>query len=82
MASVINLRGFWKLTWLEAKIFAREPMGFVGSLLMPVIIFLVVGKAVMSDCAGGRPVLQPRHPRRTGDRHRCRGVPGGDHVHL
>ena len=42
------LRGFWKLTWLEAKIFAREPMGFVGSLIVPVLVFLVVGKALVS----------------------------------
>jgi ABC-2 type transport system permease protein len=40
------LRGFWKLTWLEAKIFAREPMGFVGSLAGPLLVFLVAGKAM------------------------------------
>src|SRR3954467_1547103 len=39
------LRGFWKLTWLEAKIFIREPMGFVGTLLMPVVLFIVLGRA-------------------------------------
>src|SRR3954469_10458616 len=39
------LRGFWKLTWLEAKIFTREPMGFVGTLLMPVVLFIVLGRA-------------------------------------
>src|SRR4051812_10687211 len=38
------LRGFWKLSWVEAKIFAREPMGFVGTLLTPVIVFLIVGR--------------------------------------
>lgn len=43
------LRGFWKLSWVEAKIFAREPMGFVGTLIAPVIVFLVVGRAL----AGG-----------------------------
>lgn len=39
------LRGFWKLTWLETKIFSREPMGFVGTLVVPVIMFIVLGRA-------------------------------------
>ncbi len=39
------LRGFWKLTWVETKIFAREPMGFVGSLVIPVVVFVVLGRA-------------------------------------
>src|SRR5437868_2878212 len=39
------LRGFWKLTWLETKIFTREPMGFVGTLVMPVVLFVVLGRA-------------------------------------
>src|SRR4051794_19628085 len=39
------LRGFWKLTWVEAKIFTREPMGFVGTLIMPVVIFIALGRA-------------------------------------
>jgi ABC-2 type transport system permease protein len=46
------LRGFWKLTWLETKIFTREPMGFVGTLVMPVVVFLVLGRAL----GAGRPV--------------------------
>ena len=25
------LKGFWKLTWVETKVFMREPMGLVGS---------------------------------------------------
>jgi ABC-2 type transport system permease protein len=39
------LRGFWKLTWLETKIFTREPLGFVGTLVMPVVVFIVLGRA-------------------------------------
>ncbi|HKC79976.1 MAG TPA: ABC transporter permease [Gemmatimonadaceae bacterium] len=39
------LRGFWKLTWVEIKIFTREPMGFVGTLVMPVVVFLILGRA-------------------------------------
>jgi len=40
------LRGFWKLTWVESKIFTREPMGLIGTLGVPVIIFIVLGRAV------------------------------------
>jgi hypothetical protein len=25
------LKGFWKLSWVETKVFVREPMGFVGT---------------------------------------------------
>ena len=39
------LRGFWKLSWVETKIFAREPMGFIGALVVPVVIFIVLGRA-------------------------------------
>jgi ABC-2 type transport system permease protein len=49
------LRGFWKLTWLEAKIFTREPMGFVGTLVMPLVIFIVLGRALSI----GKPVAAP-----------------------
>jgi ABC-2 type transport system permease protein len=38
-------RGFWKLSWVEIKIFVREPMGFIGSLVMPLVIFIVLGRA-------------------------------------
>lgn len=40
------LRGFWKLTWLETKVFTREPMGFVATLVMPVLVFVVLGRAL------------------------------------
>ena len=38
------LKGLWKLTWLETKIFLREPMGVIGSILVPVAIFMVLGR--------------------------------------
>jgi ABC-2 type transport system permease protein len=38
------LRGLWKLTWLEIKIFLREPLGAIGTLLFPVLIFILLGK--------------------------------------
>lgn len=49
------LRGFWKLTWVETKVFAREPMGFVGTIGMPVILFLVLGRVLRA----GRMDLAP-----------------------
>ena len=39
-----SLRGFWKLTWVETKIFAREPMGVVATLVMPVALFVILGR--------------------------------------
>jgi ABC-2 type transport system permease protein len=39
------LRGLWALTWLELKIFIREPLGFIGTVFMPVAVFLVLGQA-------------------------------------
>ena len=38
------LRGLWKLTWLEIKIFLREPLGAIGTLLFPILIFILLGK--------------------------------------
>jgi ABC-2 type transport system permease protein len=42
-------RGLWKLTWLEIKIFLREPLGAFGSIIFPVLIFVVLGRLL-----GGR----------------------------
>jgi ABC-2 type transport system permease protein len=38
------LRHLWKLTWLELKIFAREPLGLIGTLLIPPLTVLVLGR--------------------------------------
>lgn len=48
------MRHLLKLTWLEIKIFVREPMGAIGSVLFPVIIFVVLA-GVSRD--GDRPML-------------------------
>jgi len=37
------LRGLWKLTWIELKIFLREPLGAFGTIGVPVLIFIVLG---------------------------------------
>ncbi|MGA7572576.1 MAG: ABC transporter permease [Terriglobales bacterium] len=40
------LRGLWKLTWIEIKIFLREPLGAIGTIGIPVLVFLVAGRMV------------------------------------
>jgi ABC-2 type transport system permease protein len=40
------MRGLFKLTWLETKIFAREPLGLIGSTLIPVALFVLMGRMV------------------------------------
>jgi ABC-2 type transport system permease protein len=40
------LRGLWKLTWIEMKIFLREPLGAFGTIVIPVLVFLIVGRIV------------------------------------
>ncbi len=39
-------RRLWKLTWLELKIFVREPLGFVGSVLVPMVLSLVLARGL------------------------------------
>jgi ABC-2 type transport system permease protein len=46
------MRGLWKLTWLEIKIFVREPLGFIGSVLVPLLVFIGMGRLFS---AGGKP---------------------------
>ena len=62
------MRGLWQLTWLEIKIFLREPLGAIGSLA-PVLAFVVLGRMMPRGAAapavpmtglfseGGIPVL-------------------------
>ena len=40
------LRGLWRLTWLEIKIFVREPLGVIGTVGMPVLVFVVLGRVL------------------------------------
>jgi ABC-2 type transport system permease protein len=49
------LKGFWKLTWVETKVFVREPMGVIGSLLVPVILYVVLGRSFGAGTSGVRP---------------------------
>lgn len=43
-----------KLTWLEIKIFLREPMGAIGAVLMPVVLFVVLGRTLSGGGAASR----------------------------
>src|SRR5262249_36503291 len=40
------LKGLWRLTWLEIKIFLREPLGAFGTILVPVLLFIGIGQVV------------------------------------
>jgi len=48
------MRGLFQLTWLEIKIFLREPLGAIGTLFVPVAMFLIVGRAMNRGGAGPR----------------------------
>ncbi len=38
-------RGLIGLTWLEVKIFVREPLGLFGTVIVPVVAFMLIGRA-------------------------------------
>jgi ABC-2 type transport system permease protein len=48
------LRGLWTLTWLEIKIFVREPLGFIGTVGFPVLTFVLLRRMF-----GGRASAAP-----------------------
>jgi ABC-2 type transport system permease protein len=50
------LTGFWKLTWVEMKIFVREPMGLVGTLALPLVLFIVLGRMLGASRAAATPL--------------------------
>ncbi|MFZ0303746.1 MAG: ABC transporter permease [Terracidiphilus sp.] len=43
------LRGIWKLTWIETKVFMREPLGAIGTIVVPVLVFVVVSRMIGSS---------------------------------
>jgi ABC-2 type transport system permease protein len=38
------MRGLWKLTWIEIKVFLREPLGAFGAIGLPVLVYIVFGR--------------------------------------
>ena len=49
------LRGLWKLTWLEVKIFVREPLGLIGTVAVPVLVFVVLSRVLGPRARSGAP---------------------------
>lgn len=49
------LRGFWRLTWLEIKIFVREPLGLIGTVGAPVLIFVLLGRVLGARARSASP---------------------------
>ena len=45
------LKGLLKLSWIETKVFLREPLGVIASLGVPVLVFVLFARALRS---GGR----------------------------
>ncbi len=54
------MRGLLGLTWLEVKIFLREPMGVVGTIGLPVLLF-VVPSLMLGPRATSRSLAVPRY---------------------
>ena len=48
------MRGLWQLVVLETKIFLREPLGAIGTILIPVAVFVLLGRFGGNDGPGGR----------------------------
>ena len=48
------LRGLLRLTWIEIKIFMREPLGAIGSIVMPVVLYLLFGRLGHAMAPPGR----------------------------
>src|SRR5450631_360961 len=45
------LRGLWKLTWIETKVFLREPLGAIGTIGVPVLLFVALGRITNHNLA-------------------------------
>jgi len=56
------MRTVWQLTWLEIKIFVREPLGVIGTVFVPVFVFVVLARFVGPLMREGSPAV-PRFPR-------------------
>jgi len=53
------VRGLWRLTWLETKIFIREPLGVFGTVVVPALMFIVLGRIVGPPMRHGARNLPP-----------------------
>lgn len=48
------LKGLLGLTWLEIKIFVREPLGLFGTVGVPLLMFVLLGRLAGPQVASGR----------------------------
>jgi ABC-2 type transport system permease protein len=48
------MTALWQLSWLEIKIFVREPLGLFGTVGVPVLVFVVLGR-LMRGAGSGSP---------------------------
>jgi ABC-2 type transport system permease protein len=53
------MRGLLRLTWLEIKIFVREPLGVFGTVIVPALMFIVLGRIVGPPMRRGARNLPP-----------------------
>jgi ABC-type multidrug transport system, permease component len=49
------MRGLLKLTWIELKIFMREPLGAIGTVVVPVLVFVALGMLGAKVMPGAQP---------------------------
>jgi ABC-2 type transport system permease protein len=49
------MKGLWQLTWLEIKIFVREPLGLFGTVGIPVLVFLGLGRVMRAAATPASP---------------------------
>ena len=45
------LRGLRQLAWIEIKVFLREPLGAVGTIVLPVLAFVLLGRVTAGRTA-------------------------------
>jgi ABC-2 type transport system permease protein len=50
--SAFAFRGLAALTWLEVKIFVREPLGVIGSIFVPIFVFVIIGRTFGARMTG------------------------------
>ena len=48
------LRGLFRLTWIEIKVFMREPLGAIGSIVMPVVLYILFARLGRGIAPPGR----------------------------
>jgi ABC-2 type transport system permease protein len=53
------LRGLLRLTWIEIKVFMREPLGAIGSIVMPVVLYFLFGQLGRGFGSPNRLVTSP-----------------------